>query len=182
MKNDQRKMRHRNIGIAFTRKEYINKIPQGKEKEMKWTYGNINKTYKHELKLICTNLHYISVNSLDAVRVAVGHALGTKQEAKVGEVKPKEEENKELPFFMRIHPYPHQFLREHGLLGVQKAERLAKGMKKSFGKTQSRVALVHPNQILITLRINDDLMNHAKHALDVASKKLGCASRIEIGS
>lgn len=161
-------MRHRHINPAFTRKEYIKRVPDGKEIQMKWTYGNCNKPYKYEMILRSTNLKYLSINSLDAVRTTIAHALG------------KQEEGKECLFFMRIHPYPHQLLREHGLLGVQKAERLAKGMKRSFGKTQSKVALVHPKQQIITLRVNDDLYEQGKYALDIASKKISCSSIIEI--
>lgn len=163
MHNDSRKMRHRNINMAYTRKEYINRIPEGKEKQMKWSYGDINKTYQHELRLISTNYHYISVNSLDAVRTSIAHNLG----------------GDENLFFMKIHPYPHQLLREHGLLGVAKAERLAKGMKHSFGKPRSKVALVRPNQVLITLRVDNGLLKRGKHTLETASKKLACHTRIE---
>jgi len=165
MNNDKRKMRHRGIGIPYTRMEYIKKHPEGKEKQMKWTYGNPNTPFKYQLLLKSTNDHYLSVNSLDAVRVAMNYILqGFGQEN----------------FYIHIHPYPHVFLREHGLLGVAKAERLAKGMKHSFGRPMTRVAQVHPNQVLITLRINENLLKSGQHALDVASKKLGCASKIEI--
>jgi len=163
MKNDNFKLRHRRIGMAYTRKDYIRRIPQGKEVGMKWTYGDCNKVFQHELHLTATNEKLLSVNSLDAIRVTINHILGA-----------------EAQFFMRIHPYPHVFLREHGLLGVNKAERLAKGMKKAFGKTGTRVAHVHENQILITLKVNDNLLERGKKALDLASKKLACGSRIDV--
>jgi len=158
-------MRHRHIGQAYTRMEYIKRHPEGKEKSMKWTYGNQNTQFKYQLLLKSTNEHYLSVNSLDAVRISMNYILG-----RFGQ------EN----YYIRIHPYPHIFLREHGLLGVAKAERMAKGMKQSFGKPSSRVALVHPNQVIITLRVNEQLLKSGQHALDVASKKLGCDSKIEI--
>ena len=163
MNNDKRKMRHRNISAPFTRTEYINRIPQGKEKDMKWTYGDCNKSFPNELKLVSTNIHYLSVNSLDAVRIAMTHVLGSDEGF----------------YFMQIHPYPHIFLREHGLLGVAKAERMAKGMKHSFGKPSTRVALVRPNQQLITLRVNDDLLKKGRSALEIAGKKLACGTKIE---
>ena len=160
MDNDKRKMRHRHINIANVRNEYVHRIPDGKEKQMKWTYGNINQVFQHELKLISTNTHYISVNSLDAMRTTISHALGGDDKF----------------FYMRIYPYPHQLLREHGLLGVAKAERISKGMKRSFGKTQSKVALVHPDQTIISLKVDEPLLKLARYALDIASKKLACAS------
>ena len=163
MQNDKFKLHHRHIGMAYTRTEYIKRRPQGKEVSMKWSYGDCNKAFEHELHLVATNEKLLSVNSLDAVRVTISHTLGP-----------------DAQFFMRIHPYPHVFLREHGLLGVNKAERLAKGMKKAFGKTGTRVAHVHKNQILITLKVNKNLLEQGRKALDSASRKLACGSRIDV--
>lgn len=163
MQNDKFKLKHRHIGMSYTRTDYIKKLPQGKEQNMKWTYGDCNKVFQHELHLMTTNEKLLSINSLDAVRIIISHTLG-----------------EDAQFFMRIHPYPHEFLREHGLLGVNKAERLVKGMKKSFGKTGTRVAHVRKNQILITLKVNDNLLERGKKALDLASKKLACGSKVNV--
>ena len=163
MQNDKRKLRHRKINIAYTRKEYIRRIPEGKEKQMKFTYGDENQAFQHELRLISINEKYLSANSLDAVRVAMNHIL----------------EQGSVSCYLKFYPYPHQILREHGLLGVLKAERMAKGMKHSFGRSASKVAHVYPNQVLLTLRVNDNLLKKGIKALDIASKKLSCHSRIE---
>jgi len=152
MKNDIFKIRHRIINQPYTRKEYIKRIPQGKLEQMKWTYGNENEKFHFELHLVSQNVKYITASSLDAVRVAMGHVLGEKK------------------FFFKVLVYPHIVLREHGLLGVAKAERLCKGMKRSFGKASSTCALVNLGQDVIILRTDD--LNLARRALDVASKKL----------
>jgi len=152
MKNDLFKVRHRNIGQAYSRQDYIHRIPQGKLNSMKFTYGDEHEKFQYELQLISQNQKYLTANSLDAVRVAMGHILADKK------------------FFFKILPYCHIVLREHGLLGVAKAERLAKGMKKSFGKPSSRCAMVNQNQPIIVLRVND--LNLGRKVLKAASKKL----------
>jgi len=162
MDNDKRKMRHRHINIPYTRTEYIRRLPEGKEKQMKWQYGDPNAKFDHELLLRCLEEKYVSINSLDAIRIAINYHL-----SKSGK-----------PFFFKIWPYPHQILREHGLLGVAKAERLAKGMKLSFGKSSTRVAHVHQGQTLVSIRVNETDLNEAKIALDIASKKISCKTLV----
>jgi len=154
MHKDPFRIRHKNINkMPNTRQDYIKRIPIGKLDQMKFTYGDINKKFNYELNLISENEKYLSVNSLDATRVALNHLLLNND------------------FFMKILVYPHVIVKSHGLMGIAKAERLCKGMRQSgSAKPIGIVAQVHKNQPIIVLRVND--LNLGRKVLEVASKKL----------
>ena len=83
---------------------------------------------------------------------------------------------KELPnnYFFRVVTYPHQVIREKKRATGAGADRLSQGMSMSFGKPVSVAARVHPNTIVMEVKVNANptTLAVAKEALKRASSKL----------
>lgn len=148
---------------AYTRREYIKKFGSTK-KITKYVIGN-TKSYTHELDLVSLRDTFIPDVVLESVRVAMGHALKKLEER----------------FVFQIVPYPHHITREHAQMGIAKAERFQKGMRRSFGrKFICKSAHVKQGTPLVRLWIFEENIPVAKEALRIASSKIGTPTKVEI--
>ncbi|MEM2454818.1 MAG: 50S ribosomal protein L16 [Candidatus Bathyarchaeia archaeon] len=150
-------------GMAYTRIEYVNSIPQ--PKITKYTLGKPSETYTYQVSLVANERVQIRHNALEAARIATNRYL----QKMLGE-----------KFFMRVMPIPHVILRENKMIFGAKAERLQKGMRRAFGKPVSRAARVEPNQEIIVVRVDESGLEIAKEALRRAAAKLPAICRIVI--
>ena len=145
---------------ANTRKEFIKRLPDLPEGLRKFTFGNKSKfDFPAKVNLVCLKDIQIGGKSLEAVRVTVNR-----------ELKILGEDN----YRLQIKSIPFHIARSHGLIGVAKAERLAKGMRLSFGRSMRRFARVKKGKVLIEVLINDDAISYGicKRALVRGTKKL----------
>jgi len=143
-----------------TRRDFISRYPDLPEGLRKFSYGNTGK-FDFPAKVSLVNLKDIQISAkcLESIRIAVNR-----------ELKLLGEEN----YRLQIKSIPHHVTRMHGLVGVAKAERMAKGMRLSFGKSQKRFARIRKGKSLIEILINDEPVSYqvCKKALTMATKKL----------
>jgi len=83
-------------------------------------------------------------------------------------------------FFYQMRIYPHHVLRENPLASGAGADRLSTGMAHSFGKPIGRAAQINKGQELFTVHTNKDKISIIKTALQKASHKLPCKTKIAI--
>ncbi|MEM0010381.1 MAG: 50S ribosomal protein L16 [Candidatus Bathyarchaeia archaeon] len=150
-------------GMAYTRIEYIDSIPQ--PKITKYTLGKPLEAYTYQVSLVANERVQIRHNALEAARVAANRYL----QKMLGE-----------RFFMRVIPIPHIILRENKMIFGAKAERLQKGMRRAFGKPVGRAARVEPNQEIIVVRVDESGLEVAKEALRRAASKIPTTCRITV--
>jgi len=150
---------YRNLSrTAYTRREFIPKakiIPLIR----KFSIGNIKESFNTSLKLIALKDVQIGENALESIRVIL-----TRDMSLIGEGN----------YSILIKPYPFHYVREHGLIGVGKAERIVKGMRHSFGKPQQQLARVKKGQEVVIIKVIDDpiAIQLAKRTLEKITKKL----------
>lgn len=145
---------------AYTNKKYIKRFPDLPEGLRHFTFGNTAEIdFEGRITLVALGNGQVCAKALESTRVAINKELKV-----LGETK----------YRLQIKAIPFHIVREHGLVGVAKAERFVKGMRQSFGKSLFRTARVKKGKELIEILIpNDAISFHvSKMALQKAMKKL----------
>lgn len=161
------KMRAKNYravkGQAYTRRDFVKGFPPSKI--TKFTMGDMKAEFEYEARLISLESAQIRHNALEAARVATNRLLMEKLENN---------------YQLQVHPYPHAILRENKMIFGAHADRLQDGMRRSFGKPIGTAARVRPDQTIITIRVNKDVVDLAKESLRRGSAKLPMPCRIVV--
>ncbi len=74
-------------------------------------------------------------------------------------------------YVLHIKVYPHHILRERSMAAQAGADRMSKGMSKSYGKTTGRAAQIKVGQVLITVETEEKFTAAAKRGLKLACHK-----------
>ncbi len=76
-------------------------------------------------------------------------------------------------YHFKVRAYPHNVIRENKMIAGAGADRLQKGMRKSFGRATTRGARLRTGQVLFTIKTT--MVNRANvlEAFQRAKKKLG---------
>jgi large subunit ribosomal protein L10e len=148
----------------YTRKEYIDGIPQ--PKITKFVMGNPQGNYDVAVELVSLEYSQIRHNALEAGRVMANKYLSKY----VGEDK----------YLLIIRQYPHHVLRENKMMAFAGADRLQDGMRQAFGKPVGTAARVKPGSTIAEVRIPKTAIPQAKEALRRLKDKLGIRTRIII--
>ena len=150
-------------GQAYTRKKFAKGFPP--PKIVKFIMGDTQANFEVEAKLVASKRAQIRHCALEAARIAANRVLVDKLAG---------------DYFMRIHPYPHQILRENKMIFGAHADRLSQGMRKSFGKATGTAARVEPNQTIITVKVKANAVETAKESLKRGRAKLPIPCKITI--
>jgi large subunit ribosomal protein L10e len=150
-------------GQAYTRKKYAKGFPP--PKIVKFTMGDTKTNFEVEAKLVALKKAQIRHCALEAARIAANRILLDKLAG---------------DYFMQIHPYPHNILRENKMIFGAHADRLSQGMRRSFGKPVGTAARVKPDQTIITVKVKANAVETAKESLKRGSAKLPIPCKITI--
>lgn len=147
--------------LAVTKhdKNFIGTSPHLKTRQ--FNMGNPTPEYSHIIDLVnaSSGHHQLRDNAIEATRMTINRFLGHKL-GKEG-------------YFMRIRVYPYHILRENKQAQGAGADRVSQGMSHPFGRPIGRAARVRPNQIIMSLLVNESNLEMAKHALLRAGPKFG---------
>lgn len=149
---------------AYTRKDYIRKIPGSRI--VQYDMGNLSGDFPLTLSLALKEKAQLSHNALEAARIAANRYL----QRKAGR----------MGYHLKIRVYPHHIVRENPMATGAGADRVQDGMRKAFGKPVSSVALVKANQRVLTVRTTKKNFKAAKEALRRASMKFPVPCRVVI--
>ncbi|RBQ22354.1 50S ribosomal protein L10e [Candidatus Methanobinarius endosymbioticus] len=149
---------------AYTRKDYIRKIPGSKV--VQFDMGNLSEEFPVKLSLAVKNPTHLSHNSLEAARIASNRFM----QRKAGR----------MGYHLKIRVYPHQIVRENPMATGAGADRVQNGMRKSFGKSISSEAIVKKNQKVLSIDIGKKNFPDAKEALRRAAMKIPVSCRIVV--
>ncbi|MEM4823898.1 MAG: 50S ribosomal protein L16 [Zestosphaera sp.] len=148
----------------YTRKEYIDGIPQ--PKISKFVMGNPNGSYDLVVELVSLENAIFRHNGLEAARV-MAHKYLSKY---VGEDK----------YFFIVRQYPHHVLRENKMMAFAGADRLQDGMRKAFGKPVGVGARVFYGSVIAEVRISAKNLPQAKEALRRFRDKIGIRTMLQV--
>jgi large subunit ribosomal protein L10e len=149
---------------AYTRKEYIRKIPGSRI--VQYDMGNLSAEFPLTISLALKEPTQLSHNSLEAARVAANRYM----QRKAGR----------MGYHLKIRVYPHHIVRENPMATGAGADRVQDGMRKAFGKPVSSVAITNANQKVLTVQTNKRNFKDAKEALRRASMKFPVPGQILI--
>ena len=131
-------------------KSFIKTIPTNKI--VRFVMGDVKKKYEYKIKLISKQDIQIRHNSLESSRLLVNRRLNEK----FGN-----------DYIFTLNVYPHHVLRENKMLAGAGADRMQKGMQKSFGRPIGLAAQVKRGQTIFSLMVSKDI-DFAKVALKKA--------------
>jgi large subunit ribosomal protein L10e len=149
---------------SFTRREYIGGVPSSKISQFEM--GNPKREFPSVLTLHVENSCQIRHNALEAARITANRLL--------------EKNCGKQNYFLKIFLYPHEVLRENKQATGAGADRISKGMKKSFGKNVGTAARVKSGQKIMSVFTTENNIKFAKLALHRASIKLPTHGEIRI--
>jgi len=149
---------------AFTRKEYIRKIPGSKI--VQFDMGNLTEEFPVKVSLAVKNPTHISHNAIEAARIASNRFM----QRKAGR----------MGYHLKIRVFPHQIVRENPMATGAGADRVQNGMRKSFGKSVSSEAIVKKNQKVLSIDTNKKNFLDAKESLRRAAMKLPVSCKIVV--
>ena len=148
----------------YTRADYIAGAPQ--PRIAKYNMGKYSDDYQYELLLVAREDMQIRDVALESARIALtkrlSSALGSEG------------------FYAELKAHPHHVLRENKLIFGAHADRLQEGMRRAFGKPVGRAARVSNGSPVFRVLVNENGVQVAKEALELASKKLPKSYRIII--
>ncbi len=148
----------------YTRKEYIDGIPQ--PKITKFVMGNTNGDYDVAVELISLDYVQVRHNALEAGRVMANKYLSKY----AGEDR----------YLLIIRQYPHHVLRENKMMAFAGADRLQDGMRQAFGKPIGTAARLKPGSVIAEVRVPKSVIPQAKEALRRLKDKLGIRTTLQI--
>ena len=131
----------------------------------KFDMGSANKTYDSTFQLVSDRAMNIRHNALESARMTSNRLL----EKTIG-----------TNYHLRLKVYPFHVLRENPLASGAGADRMSKGMQKSFGKVIGVAARVMKGQAVFELRIGKENATLGREALARAGKKLPCPCRVTV--
>ncbi|MBZ2164773.1 MULTISPECIES: 50S ribosomal protein L16 [Methanobacterium] len=149
---------------AYTRKDYIRKIPGSRI--VQYDMGNLSAEFPLKVTLVVKEAAQLSHNALEAARIASNRYM----QRKAGR----------MGYHLKIRVYPHHIVRENPMATGAGADRVQDGMRKAFGKAVSSVAIVKPNQKVLTIYTNKRNFKDAKESLRRAAMKFPVTCRIEV--
>lgn len=156
-------------GKPWPKSRYNRGVPDAKIKA--FDIGSKKATYDELpfcVHLVSKELEQISSEAMEAARIAANKVL-----AKVA---------KKEGYHIRTRLHPFHVLRINKMLSCAGADRLQTGMRGAFGKPYGKVARVVIDQIIMSVRVKDDLLEAAKTALYRASKKFPGRQTISVST
>lgn len=149
---------------AYTRKDYIRKIPGSRI--VQYDMGNLSAEFPLTVSLAVKKPTQLSHNALEAARIASNKYM-QRRAGRMG-------------YHLKIRVYPHHIVRENPMATGAGADRVQDGMRKAFGKPVSSVAIVDAGQKILTIHTNKRYFKDAKESLRRAAMKFPVPCRIVV--
>ena len=147
---------------AYTRKSkfkktsFIRTIPPSKV--VRFDLGDLKRKFDSKVELISKEAIQIRHNAIESARLIINRNLHEKVGAN--------------NYHLQIKIYPHHILRENKMLSGAHADRLQRGMQKSFGKPIGLAAQVRQGKTLFTAYVDKANIELARESLKKATPRL----------
>ncbi|MCX6776595.1 MAG: 50S ribosomal protein L16 [Candidatus Micrarchaeota archaeon] len=140
------------------RKSYVKALPHNAVQI--FNMGDAGKKYEMEIELIAEDNIQLRDSAIEAGRQAINKYL-----------------EKQLPanYYFKVLIFPHNVIRENKMIVGAGADRLQKGMRKSFGRPSDRAARVKADQKIFIIRMMKKDVDIVKEAIKRVKPKLSGA-------
>jgi len=124
--------------------------------------GNRKQPFDYTYDLVAEYAVQLRDNSLEAARQAANKYL-----------------EKAIPnlYFFKVRVYPHNVIRENKMIAGAGADRLQKGMRKSYGRSTDRAARINRGQPVFTIHVAKENASHISEAFRRAKMKMSGSFR-----
>jgi large subunit ribosomal protein L10e len=119
--------------------------------------GDATKTYEKTFDYVAQSAIQLRDNALESARQAANKYL---------------EKVMPMNYLLTVRVYPHNVIRENKMIAGAGADRLQKGMRKSFGRATDRAARIFTGQPIFTVKCFSANEAHIKEAFRRAKSKL----------
>jgi len=82
------------------------------------------------------------------------------------------EKNINGAYYFIVKPYPHHIIRENKMIAGAGADRLQKGMRRSFGRPTDRAAIIDKDKTVFSVRTYKQNVPIVMKAFELAKRKL----------
>ena len=149
---------------SYTRMEYMGGVPNSRISQFEM--GNVKGDFPIEMQLISEDTVAIRHTALESARIACNRTIQKKAGSQ--------------GYFMKIHVFPHEVLRENKMATGAGADRISSGMRNAFGKAVGTAARVKGGQVIMTLKVGRAHFKEAKIALWKAGIRIPGDFRVEV--
>jgi large subunit ribosomal protein L10e len=143
------------------RKSYIKAMPHADLHQFRM--GEMKDDFDIEISLTSEEAIIIRDNAIESARMTTNKYL---------------ENNMNGVYFFLVRVYPHHVVRENKMISGAGADRLQKGMRRSFGRPTDRAARLSVGTELFTVYTYKANSAHVKQAFKRAMRKLSGTFRI----
>ena len=137
------------------RKSYIKAMPHADLHQFRM--GAMKDDYDAEVGLTCQQAVILRDNSIESARMTSNKYLETHMSGN---------------YYFVVKVYPHHVVRENKMISGAGADRLQKGMRRSFGRPMDRAARLGRGTELFVVYTYKANVDHVKKALTRAMRKL----------
>ncbi len=149
---------------SYTRREYMGGVPASRITQFESGYSKGD--FPIEMHLIAESPAAIRHTALEAARIAANRTIQKKAGSQ--------------GYFMKVHVYPHEVIRENKMATGAGADRISSGMRNAFGKAVGTAARVRTGQVVMSIRVGRAHFKEAKQALWKAGLRIPNEFRIEV--
>ncbi len=145
------------------RRSYIKSMPHKDLNQFRM--GTKKDNYTMEVRMVCQQDILLRDNCLESARQSANKHL---------------EKTMPANYYFLISPYPHHVIRENKMISGAGADRLQKGMRKSFGRPTDRAARISRGQTVFTITTYTPNLANVKIAIKRATMKLSGTYKIQV--
>ncbi|MBD3210873.1 50S ribosomal protein L16 [Candidatus Micrarchaeota archaeon] len=145
------------------RKSYIKAMPHADLHQFRM--GEMKEDFDTQIDLVCKEPIIIRDNAIESARQSSNKRL---EKEMAGE------------YFFMVRPFPHHVIRENKMISGAGADRLQKGMRRSFGRPTDKAAIMEKGKVVFTVYTYKKHAKLVKEALTIAQRKLSGKYRVEV--
>lgn len=145
------------------RRSYIKSMPHRDLNQ--YRMGTKKEDYDLEVNLVSSQDILLRDNALESARLSANKEL---------------EKSAAGNYYFIIRPYPHHVIRENKMIAGAGADRLQKGMRKSFGRPTDRAARIYDGQKIFTVYTYKANLETVRVAYQRAMRKLSGTYKIKV--
>lgn len=147
------------------RKSYIKAMPHADLHQFRM--GAMKDDFDVEIDLVCQEPIIVRDNAIESARQTSNKHL---------------EKMMAGAYFFLVRPFPHNIIRENKMISGAGADRLQKGMRRSYGRPMDKSAHLNAGTTMFSIYSYKSNLEHIKTALRKAKCKLSGKYKIKVKS
>lgn len=146
------------------RKSYVKVMPHADLHQFRM--GTDKADYDLIVNLVSKKEIIVRDNALESARTTANKQL--------------EKEIGPTAYYFIVRPYPHHIIRENKMIAGAGADRLQKGMRRSFGRPSDRAARIAVGTVVFTVKTYKNHLEAVNVAMERAKRKLSGSYKIVV--